>query len=117
MALVMTIDTANELQAEFKRYDRSENFTPAGIRVLFDHLEEISEGSGEDIKLDIIGLCCDYREDTFEDIAANYRINLTDHDGETIEDDEEIKSIVLGYLTSNTVVCGVTGTTAIYAVF
>ena len=117
MAIVMTIDTAHKLQTEFNRYDRSENFTPAGIRVLFDHLEENSEGSGEDVKLDIIGLCCDYSEDTFEDIAANYRINLTDRDGKTIEDDEEIKSIVLNYLNENTVVCGVTGTTAIYAVF
>ncbi len=117
MALVMTIDTASELQAEFSRYNRPDNFTPAGIRVLFDYLEEISEESGEDIKLDIIGLCCDYSEDTFEDIAANYRIDLTDRDGETIEDEEEIKRIVLNYLNNNTVVCGVTGTTAVYAVF
>ena len=117
MALVMTIDTAYELQTEFKRYDRSENFTPAGVRVLFDYLEEISDGSGEDIKLDIIRLCCEYSEDTFEDIAANYRIALTERDGETIEDEEEIKRIVLDYLNNNTVVCGVTSTTAVYAVF
>ena len=117
MALVMTIDTAHELQTEFNRYDRSENFTPAGIRVLFDYLEEISEGSGEDIKLDIIGLCCDYSEDTFEDIAANYNIDLIDRDGETIEDEEEIKRIVLDYLNEKTVVCGATGTTVVYAVF
>ena len=117
MALVMTIDTAYELQTEFNRYNRSENFTPAGIRVLFDYLEEISEGSGEDIKLDIIGLCCDYSEDTFEDIAANYRIDLTNCDGETIEDEEEIKRIVLDYLNENTSVCGVTDTTVVYAAF
>ena len=117
MALVMTIDTAYALQTEFSRYDRSDNFTPEGIRVLFDYLEETSEDFGEDITLDIIGLCCDYSEDTFEDIAANYRIDLTDRDGETIDDVEEIKRIVLDYLNNNTVVCGVTGTTAVYAVF
>lgn len=117
MALIMTIDTAYELQTEFNRYDREENFTPAGVRVLFDYLEEISEGSGEDIKLDIIGLCCEYSEDTFEGIAANYRIDLTDRYGETIEDDEEIKRIALDYLNNNTVVCGVTATTAVYAAF
>ena len=117
MALVMTIDTACELQTEFNRYNRSENFTPAGIRVLFDYLEELSEGSGEDIKLGIIGLCCDYSEDAFEDIAANYRIDLTDRDGEIIKDEEEIRRIVLDYLNENTSVCGVTGTTAVYAVF
>ena len=117
MAIVMTINTAYELQTEFNRYDRSENFTPMGIRVLFDYLEEISEGSGEDINLDIIGLCCDYSEDTFEDIAANYDIDLLDRNGEPVEDDEEIKRIVLDYLNENTSVCGVTGTTAVYAVF
>ena len=117
MALVMTIDTAYELQTEFNRYDRSENLTPAGVRVLFDYLEEISEGSGEDIKLDIIGLCCEYSEDTFENIAANYRIDLTERYGESVKDDEEIKRIVLDYLNDNTVVCGVTGTTAVYAAF
>ena len=117
MALVMTIDTAYELQTEFNRYDRSENFTPAGVRVLFDYLEEISEGSGEDSKLDIIELCCEYSEDSFEDIAANYRIDLTDRAGETIEDNEEIKRIVLDHLNNNTVVCGVTSTTAVYAAF
>mgnify|MGYP003609273285 CR=1 FL=1 len=117
MALVMTINTAHELQVEFNRYDRSENFTPAGVRVLFDYLEEISEGSGKDTKLDIIGLCCEYSEDTFEDIASNYRIDLTDRYGGTIDDDEEIKRIILDYLNENTVVCGVTESTAIYAVF
>ena len=117
MALVMTIDTAYELQTEFNRYNRSENFTPAGIRVLFDYLEEISEGSGEDTNLDIIGLCCEYSEDTFSDIASNYRIDLTDRYGETAEDVEEIKRIVLDYLNENTVVCGVTETTAVYEVF
>ena len=117
MALVMTIDTAHELQTEFNRYDRSENFTPAGVRVLFEYLEETSEDFGEDIKLDIIGLCCDYSEDAFEDIAANYCIDLTDRDGETIEDEEEIRRIVLDYLNNNTVVCGVTETTAVYAAF
>ena len=117
MAIVMTIDTAYELQTEFNRYNRSENFTPAGIRVLFDYLEEISEGSGEDINLDIIGLCCEYSEDTFEDIAANYDIDLSDRNGEPVEDDEEIKRIVLDYLNENTSVCGVTDTTAVYAVF
>ena len=117
MALVMTIDTAFELQTEFNRYDRSENFTPAGVRVLFEYLEEISEGSGEDINLDIIGLCCEYHEDSFEDIAVNYNIDLTDCDGETIEDEEEIKRIVLDYLNKNTSVCGVTDTTVVYAAF
>ena len=113
----MTIGTAYELQTEFNRYDRSEDFTPAGVRVLFDYLEEISEGSGEDTKLDIIELCCDYNEDTFSGIASNYRIDLTDRYGEAAEDEEEIKRIVLDYLNNNTVVCGVTGTTAVYAVF
>ena len=113
MALVMTIDTAYELQAAFNRYDRSENFTPAGVRVLFDYLEEISEGSGEDTKLDIIALCCDYYESSIQELIDNYKIDVSDADG----DEEEIKSIVEDYLQDNTSVCGQVSDGFVYAAF
>ena len=113
MALVMTIDTAYELQTEFNRYDRSENFTPAGVRVLFDYLEEISEGSGEDTKLDIIALCCDYYESSIQELIDNYKIDVSDADG----DEEEIKSIVEDYLQDNTSVCGQVSDGFVYAAF
>ena len=117
MAIVQSINNVYQFREAFRLAGRSDQFSYEGLEVLFDYLEEYSESTGEPVELDVVALCCDYSEDTFEDIAANYRIDLTDRSGETIEDEEEIKRIVLDYLNENTVVCGVTGTTAVYAVF
>lgn len=117
MAIVQSIDNVYQFREAFRLAGRGDQFSNEGLEVLFDYLEETSEDIGEPIELDVVGFCCDYNEDTFSDIAANYRIDLTDRAGETIEDEEEIKRIVLDYLNENTVVCGVTGTTAVYAVF
>jgi len=38
------------------------NFTYKGLRFLFEYLDNLSEDTGEDIKLDVIALCCDYSE-------------------------------------------------------
>ena len=117
MAIVQSINNVYHFREAFRLAGRMDQFSYEGLEVLFDYLDNLSEDTGETIELDPVALCCDYSEDTFEDIAANYRIDLTDRDGETIEDEEEIKRIVLDYLNNNTVVCGVTGTTAVYAAF
>lgn len=41
---------------------RKENFTYEGKRALFDYLESYEEDTGEEIELDVIGLCCEYSE-------------------------------------------------------
>ena len=117
MAIVQSIDSVYQFREAFRLAGRGDQFSYEGLEVLFDYLDNLSEDTGETVELDVVALCCDYSEDTFEDIAANYRIDLTDRSGETIEDDDEIKRIVLDYLNENTVVCGVTGTSAVYAAF
>ena len=117
MAIVQSINNVYQFREAFRLAGRMDHFSYEGLEVLFDYLDNLSEDTGETIELDVVALCCEYSEDSFEDIAANYRIDLTGRDGETIEDEEEIKRIVLDYLNNNTVVCGVTGTTAVYAAF
>ena len=64
--LVSVLYNASDLEAMFKEWDRENSFTRVGIETLFEHLEELSEGIGEDIKIDVIALCCDYSE--YDDI-------------------------------------------------
>jgi len=40
---------------------RPNQFSYAGLRALFAHLEEL-ETMGEEMELDVIALCCDYSE-------------------------------------------------------
>ena len=52
----------------FEDYDRLKtdktggNFTRKGLKVLFKYLDELSEDTAQNIKLDVIALCCDYSE-------------------------------------------------------
>ena len=96
----------------FRNYDRNENFSYEGKQALFEYLEEFEDSTGEEIELDIIALCCDYNEDTFEDIANNYDIDLSG-----CENDKDKEETIKEYLEENTQLVGETSNSFIYAAF
>jgi len=62
---------------------RPENFSYAGLDALFDYFEELESDIGEEIELDVIGICCDFTEyDSLEQAAEEYDLmpdELPDH--------------------------------------
>ena len=86
---------------EFRSYNRDTNFTYEGKQVLFDAIEQYDEGTGLERELDIIALCCDFSEESSDEIAKNYSIDLSE-----CEDEEEKVKLVEEYLNENTWVCG-----------
>lgn len=101
----------NEFRDYFRQI-RPDNFSYEGLGILFEHLEEWEEGTGEELELDVIALCCDFSEEDYKDIAKNYDIEL-DED----EDEETQMQAVADYLTDEGVYVGQTGTNIIYRVF
>lgn len=93
---------------------RPNNFSYEGLEVLFNYLEQYEEDTGEEMEFDVIGLCCDYSEDTWQNIAENYRIDLSDCEG---EDDYDKIEKVREYLQSETTLVGETEDGFVYAVF
>jgi len=87
----------------FRAYDRNENFTYEGKRILFDYLEGYEEDTGESIELDVIALCCEYSEDSIDNIIQNFSIDIEE---DTTE--EEKADIVEEYLSENTILVGKT---------
>jgi len=61
MALIMEVGESDFVR-EFDEYNRSNNFSVEGRRALYNYLYDLSEDMGEDIKLDIIALCCEFNE-------------------------------------------------------
>ena len=41
---------------------RPDNFTYNGLMALYAYLEDLADDIGEEFKLDVIGICCDYQE-------------------------------------------------------
>ena len=62
---------------------RPDNFSYQGQKILFDYFEEYENSTGEEVDLDVIAICCDFSEDSYENIADQYGIEL---DAEMDED-------------------------------
>jgi hypothetical protein len=90
----------HDLRTQFHQMGRGEQFSYDGLRVLFEALSNTKTTTGSEVELDVIALCCEYSEDTPEEIAQNYGIDL--------EDDGNQLNNVLDYLHDHTMVCGVT---------
>jgi hypothetical protein len=102
--MIQTINVSDFRDA-FRACGRKDQFSYEGLGILFDYLEEIDP----DFDLDVIALCCDYSEDSPEDIAEAYGIDLPED-----QDEIEHKEIVRDYLDNHTTVVGETATGFIY---
>ena len=88
----------------FRDYDRLDNFSYEGLEILFESLESFAEDTGTEMELDVIGLCCEFSEGVPEDIAGLYSIDLSDANGDELEE----RTIVTDYLQDNTLYMGET---------
>ena len=98
----------SDFRDAFRRCDRLDNFSREGMELLFDYLEECDP----DMELDVIALCCDYCEESYEGIAKNYVIDL-----EGCESEQDMIEAVRDYLHDNTSIVGETDSGFVYAAF
>jgi hypothetical protein len=96
-----TISLSNFRDA-FQRANRGNQFSYEALELIFDYIEEYEESTGEEIELDVIGLCCEWAEDTPENIARSYDIDLEGKSGSAA------LMLVYAYLNDETQVAGVT---------
>ena len=83
--------TINEwdFKAKFQQI-RPNNFSYEGLSALWDYLEGYEEGTGEEIELDIIGLCCEYTEyNNLKEFQSEYYDSVKGDKFKTIEEIEE----------------------------
>ena len=104
-------------ERDFVDADRKENFSYEALGLLFDYFEDYEEQTGEEVELDVIAICCDYTEDTAEEIARNYSIDLSDLDPEDDDYEEQCTEAVRDYLNDNTRLVGETSTGFVYLAF
>ena len=83
--MIQTVNLS-EFRSAFHAHGRTNQFSYEGLGVLFDHLEQFEEETGEQVELDVIALCCEFSEDTPEDIAAAYDFDIEDcTEGEALD--------------------------------
>ena len=92
----ISINTASQFRDLFKF--RQDQFSYEALGLLFDYFDECAP----DIECDVIAICCDYTEDTPENIADSYSIDI---DG---MDEDETKEAVRDFLDNHTSIVGET---------
>ena len=114
MALVQSINSVNRFREAFRLAGRDNQFSCEGLEVLFDYLDNLSDETGEPIKLDVIALCCEYYESSIAELINNYNIDLSEVDE---DDPDSIIEVVREYMEDNTSVCGQVEGGFVYAAF
>lgn len=116
MPLIQTVEYVDFSNA-FHQRERGSQFQ--NLEWLFDYLEELYDSTGDDYELDVIALCCEYTEESWDDVARNYSIDLPEIDEgeEPSEHSERVREAIREYLEDNTSVCGYDDETVMYAVF
>ena len=95
-----TVDFSDFREA-FRTYGRADSYTREGLELLFYYLEELESDTGTEMELDVVAICCDYDENHWEDVAANYSVDLSD-----CEDEDDKIEAVREYLSDNTMLVG-----------
>ena len=54
--------TEHDFTEAFRDYGRNDQFSYEGLKALYEWFEEYEEDTGEEIELDVIGICCDFSE-------------------------------------------------------
>lgn len=129
MAIVQTINHFSIFDGAFQEANRSNNFSYEGLEALYNYLDDLSEDTGENIELDVIALCCEYTEESFDDIINNYKIDMSElddmndksedgNDEYTDEEKQEKKiEIIREFLEGETSIVGKTAEGFVFACF
>lgn len=87
--LVTTIDNGYELERLFEECGKENYFSYEGFNALYDYLDEYSNSIGEDFKVDVIALCCDFTEyESWEELYGIYSCSYN-NESKTFEELEE----------------------------
>jgi hypothetical protein len=76
--MYQTVNTVSTFRDEFRACGRADNFSYEALGLLFDYLEAYEMDTGEEIELDVIAICCDFSEDSPENIRDQYGIDGDD---------------------------------------
>lgn len=99
MAIVQTLSKSSFIDA-FKQSSRKDQFSYEALGAIFDYLEEYSNDTGENVEVDIVGICCDFAESSLSELACSYDIDL-----EGLEGEDRLEAVV-SYMENNTSVLG-----------
>ena len=100
--MIQTVNNSDFHNA-FNSMDRGNQFSYEALNLIYEYLESVEADTGEPIELDVISICCEYSEQTWQELAESYDIDLSDW-----ETDEDKQQAVIDYINDHSMYLGVT---------
>lgn len=97
MPIVKTLDFS-DFRNEFHSYRRN-NFSEEALQVIFDYLEDCY--SSDNFEIDVISICCDFREYNSSEMLTEYAIEI-----EPDMTEENIIDVIRDFLNDQTIIAG-----------
>ena len=96
----------------FRDYGRESNFSFEALSLIYDYITEHERDTGEEVELDVIGICCDWSEASPEELVKAYDIDAQGKQGAAL------MMAVYEHMNDETIVAGVTSkNTIVYVNF
>jgi hypothetical protein len=86
----------------FQNSSPKDQFSYHALELIFDYIEEYEQLNNEKVEFDMIGICCEWSENTPAEIVDMYKIDIDP------DEESDIAQAVLDYLHDETQVAGVT---------
>lgn len=95
--------TRSSFHDAFKRMGRTENFSYEGLNALFQYLENLEDELGTKIEMDVISICCDYKEMTYCEVLEQYDTEIKPKE---LQDEQAVQDAIEEWINENShVVC------------
>lgn len=111
MAIVQALGQGDFVQM-FKESSRKDQFSVEALEAIFNYLDNYSEETGENVEFDIVGICCEWAEMTWQEIAQYYGVDLS----QCTDDDERIGEVE-DFLCKNTQYCELSNDVFVFVQF
>ena len=95
--MILHIDENDFIKA-FKEMGRQDQFSLDALTALHDYFTQAEEDLGEQIELDVIGICCEFSEGTLEYFKEIYEIPEDEDAIEYLRDRTQVIEIPSGGL-------------------
>jgi hypothetical protein len=94
--MIYTEVTKSSFIDAFKQSSRKDQFSYEALEAIFEYLEDYSNDTGENVELDIVAICCEWVEMTWQEVVQAYDVDLSD------VADEDKADAVWDFLTDET---------------
>jgi hypothetical protein len=75
--MIQTV-TLHDFISAFKNSGLDNQFSREALELIFNYYEALGDDTGEPIELDVIAICCDWREECPHHVNSNYEFGVDD---------------------------------------